>query len=577
MTTRITMIMLLVLAGCDPAEGTDAGGGTDAGVSDGGDDVDAAVAPFAPDSYCPGEPGCMAGEGGTFEVGAARVAITPTIDENTDVMTVDVDGDGEFDFTDGDMFADNNGEPGFQGIWIGGFGYARPASGIADETWATAVAMRNADTTLVMVSMDVVGLFNSDMEPVREMVADLGIDHIAIGASHTHQSRDTAGLWGITQDKSGRSAEYNAFIAVQAAQAVREAVGALRAANVQYATVDLRDEAGGPERWIGDNRDPEILDPELRLMRFVEAGTETTIATVVNFGAHPEYLDDENTLISSDLGHYLREGITNGVLAPDGTTAAGVGGITLWMNAAIGGQIGPNQIDVQTWDGTPVVQNDDVWLYTQTVGEQLAYFCLRALGPGGGSVTDETAALGYRTRTFYVDVQNIGFHFTIFNNIFVRPTYNWDEETVLIPGENEPDLLTEVTVIDVGRVTMMTAPGELDPQLFLGGYDGAYTPSTTTMVDPDNPSPPDLDAAPAGPYLRDLARADADQVWLLGLTNDWIGYFVPEYNYVLHPGSPYIDEADGDHYEETNSIGVDGWPTISRELRALLAWSPGSE
>jgi len=569
-----TVALAFLLSGCGDGGEADAGPG-DAGVVDDAGDVgaDAAVEPFAPDSYCPGQPGCESGEGGTFEVGAARIAITPTIDDTTDIMTVDVDGDGEFESGDGDMFVDRDGVPGFQGVWIAGFGYARPASGVANDVWASVVVMRNADTTLAFVSLDVIGWFRTDMDLIRDMVSDLGIDHIAISSTHVHENRDTIGIWGITQDSTGRSDDYNAFIRAQTAQAIRDAVTALRPANIQYANVDLRDVDGGPERFIGDNRDPEILDPELRLMRLVEAGTDDTIATLVNFGAHPEYLGSHNTLISSDLGHWLREGISDGVVGPDGSMTPGVGGITVWMNGAVGGQIGPNQLDAQTWAGDPVSEGDDPFLFTQTIGEQLAHYCLVALGPTGGSTTEMTAALGYRTRTFFVDVQNTGFHLAIILGLFDRPGQNWDSRTVLIPGENEPDLLTEVTVIDVGLATMMTAPGELDPQMFLGGYDGAYTPPTAMLVADDNPNPPDLTQAPAGPYLRDLARADAEQVWLLGMTNDYLGYFVPEYNFELSSSTPYLDEAEGDHYEETNAVGVDGWPRVQQELEALLAWT----
>lgn len=574
-TTRLTTALLMALAGCGDPAGTDAGptdaGELDAGAADAG--FDAAVEPFEPDSYCPGSAGCAAGEGGTFEVGAARAVITPAVDDTVDVMTVDVNGDGYFSIRDGDMFADRDGQPGFQGVWIAGFGNARPASGVHDDVHATAVALRNADTTIVFCSIDVIGWFRDDMELIREMVADLAIDHVAIAATHVHQNRDTIGIWGITQDSTGRSDAYNALVRTQAAQAIRDAVGALRPAHVQYAEVDLRDIPGGPERLVGDNRDPEILDPWIRLMRFTDASDDATIATMVNFGAHPEYLDSHNTLISGDIGHWLRTGIEAGVPAPDGTTLDGVGGITIWMNGAVGGQIGPNQIDVRAWDDTPVEQDADVFAFTQTVGEQLAYWSLRALGPDGGSTTEETAALGYRTRTFFVDVQNTGFHIAISQGLFDRPGENWDPEMVIIPGENEPDLRTEVTVIDVGRATMITAPGELDPSLFLGGYDGEFTPPTTMLVDPGNPNPPDLSRAPAGPYLRDLARPDAMQVWLLGMTNDYLGYLVPEWNYELSTSAPYIDEAEGDHYEETNSVGVDGWPTIRRELEALLQWS----
>lgn len=574
-TRELAAALLIVLVGCDGAGEVDAGVLDAAPPGDAGTDA-GGPPPFEPDSYCPGAPGCESGEGGTFEVGVARAVITPTIDDTTDVMTLDVDGDGEYEPLGGDTFENRDGEPGFSGVWIAGFGNARPASGVADDVYASAVAMRNADTTIVLVSIDVIGWFKTDMDRIREMVADLEIDHIAIAATHVHQNRDTIGLWGIDLSNPGRSEEYNDTIRSQAARAIRDAVGALQPANVQWASVDLRDVPGGLPRLIGDNRDPVIIDPEVRVMRLVEAGTETTICTVINFGAHPEYLDDQNTLISGDLGGYVRRGVSDGVIGPDGSMTPGVGGITIWMNAAVGGQIGPNHLDVRTWAGDPVIQGDDVFLYTRTVGEQLAHHILTALGPTAGATTDMTAALGYRTRTFFVDVENSGFHVALLTGLFDRESFNWDPGSSLVPGENEPDLLTEVTVIDIGRASMITAPGELDPSLLLGGYDGEFTPMGVPIVDPANPNPPPLDSAPPPPYLRDLARTDADQVWLLGMTNDYLGYLVPEYNYQLHPGAPYFEEAPGDHYEETNSVGVNGWPTIRRELEALLAWSPGS-
>ena len=572
-TLWIAAVFALALAACDGGDDGDAGVAMPDASVDGGTDA-GPPPPFEPDSYCPGPVGCASGEGSTFEVGASALTITPTIDDTTDVLDVDTNGNGEFDPGDGDTFLDRDGRPGFQGMWIAGFGNARAASGIHDDTWARAIALRNADTTIVMVSLDVIGWFKSDMDLIRDEVSDLDVDHIAISATHTHQGRDTIGIWGITVDMTGRDDTYNAFIRARAAQAIRDAVADLRPANVQYARLDLRDAPGGLTRYVGDNRDPMIVDPEMRIMRFVEAGGDTTIATLVNYAAHPEYLDDRNTLISSDWVHWLREGIEAGVMGPAGEAVPGVGGIAVLVQGALGGQIGPNHINVETWDGTPLVQNDDVYLYTETVGSELAYFVLEALGPSGGSVTDDGAGLGYRTRTFYVDVQNTGYHIALLTGLFDRTTFNWNPDDLLVPGENEPDVESEVTVIDVGRVQMITAPGELDPSLFLGGYDGAYTPAGVPIISADNPNPPNLDAAPTSGYLRDRARTDADQVWLLGQTNDYLGYFVPEYDFQLHADAPYLGEAPGDHYEETNSVGIDGWPTIRRELEALLDWSP---
>jgi len=48
---------------------------------------------------------------------------------------------------------------------------------------------------------------------------------------------------------------------------------------------------------------------------------------------------------------------------------------------------------------------------------------------------------------------------------------------------------------------------------------------------------------------------------------------VPAFDYELGP-SPYTSEAPGDHYEETNSIGPEGWPRLESKMRALIDWVP---
>ena len=59
---------------------------------------------------------------------------------------------------------------------------------------------------------------------------------------------------------------------------------------------------------------------------------------------------------------------------------------------------------------------------------------------------------------------------------------------------------------------------------------------------------------------------------VLGLTNDEIGYLIPEYDYVLDEGLPYLSEAEGDHYEETNSLGPEALPLLADAVQALTAW-----
>ena len=62
-------------------------------------------------------------------------------------------------------------------------------------------------------------------------------------------------------------------------------------------------------------------------------------------------------------------------------------------------------------------------------------------------------------------------------------------------------------------------------------------------------------------------------MWLLGCTNDFVGYFVPPFDYEL--GSPaYLSEAPGDHYEETYSLGPEVEAHVVYPLLQLAGWRP---
>jgi hypothetical protein len=62
--------------------------------------------------------------------------------------------------------------------------------------------------------------------------------------------------------------------------------------------------------------------------------------------------------------------------------------------------------------------------------------------------------------------------------------------------------------------------------------------------------------------------------WILGLGNDEIGYLLPSYNFTLHSTVPYLNEAEGDHYEETNSIGPSAVPILLEGAAVLFDHAP---
>ena len=128
---------------------------------------------------------------------------------------------------------------------------------------------------------------------------------------------------------------------------------------------------------------------------------------------------------------------------------------------------------------------------------------------------------------------------------------------------------SEMGLIQLGPVRMLTVPGEMLPELAVGGYDGSQMfTSEAAFIDPDNPNPPDLTQAPTGPTMKSQMQSDFPMVF--GLGQDEIGYLVPPYDFILDESSPYIDEAEGDHYEETNSVGPKALPLVQEALNLCI-------
>src|SRR6185369_4272475 len=95
-----------------------------------------------------------------------------------------------------------------------------------------------------------------------------------------------------------------------------------------------------------------------------------------------------------------------------------------------GVQIGPGPTHPQDYPvggGAPADLPARSERSAQVLGQKLALFALHALGPGGGSVTDDTAALGYRNYSFELPVQNSEYHLVINQMLFrARPVLEAD-------------------------------------------------------------------------------------------------------------------------------------------------------
>ena len=92
---------------------------------------------------------------------------------------------------------------------------------------------------------------------------------------------------------------------------------------------------------------------------------------------------------------------------------------------------------------------------------------------------------------------------------------------------------------------LMAAPGELHPELWVGGYDGSWSWGYP-LYDNTKPNLPKFDEAPKPPYMRDLVLAHTGVKYpvLAGCAEDYVGYIVPAYNYALDAHDP-VSEPQG--------------------------------
>ncbi|MBQ8402653.1 MAG: hypothetical protein IJX14_12075, partial [Clostridia bacterium] len=131
----------------------------------------------------------------------------------------------------------------------------------------------------------------------------------------------------------------------------------------------------------------------------------------------------------------------------------------------------------------------------------------------------------------------------------------------VIEGDSDSGYLvrSEMSVLRLGDLHIVCMPGEIFPELVFGGEYHYYGTGG------ENPVP-----------LCDIASGyGVENILIIGLCNDELGYIVPPSDFLVHETAPYIEKTEDptgeNHYEETNSLGPATAHTIAETFEALLA------
>jgi len=467
---------------------------------------------------------------GVLEVGAAKRDITPLMD--TYDPWVDADNNGKFEPGKGDTYTDRNGNGTFDLVWLAGFGNNRPAKGVHDPLWARAIAFRNNGVTVVMVSLDSIGVFYDKFIEVRKMIDPaLGVDHVMFSCLHNHEAPDTMGIWSYSILQPRFDQKYMAQVQQACKAAVEEAVRNLGPADAILAQV-----VAGPEGFMDDSRKPIVYDHVIRCARFVKKATDDTIATVVAWGCHPETLASANLLVTSDFCGYWRDAVENGVPEPHGVK--GLGGMCLYFQGCVGGLMTQLHTTVPHRNGVDQFKEAS-FEKAQAIGQNLASLTVTALrGDKAWRPTDTRVAVA--ARTIFVPMSGL-FGCGVFLGL-VHPGWYWGK------GKSELD------IIRIGDLEILTIPGEVYPEIAEGGVE--------------SPEGADYGGRPIEvPPLRSQMKGKLNLI--VGLANDEVGYIIPKSQWDRKPPYAY-GRTKSPQYGEENSPGPEVAPTIHREATTLL-------
>jgi len=375
----------------------------------------------------------------------------------------------------GETPAINHSDP----IWMAGFGTGREATDYNDRLWARGIVVKGRGGTLALVSLDLIGYFNNQADIVRGMVD--GIDYLVVHSSHQHEGPDTLGIWGPDATSSGVDPQYLDFVNDAIADCIAEASASLVPARVKAGTITTEglslgigvdDDGFGvadqvvlrDDHLLAPDTGGRIVDPTLVVLQLTERKrSKDVIATVVNFASHPEVLWSQNTVLTSDFPHYVRERLE-----------AEYGGTAIWVSGALGALQGPDRIDVAEDGINPVMERS--FDFARVHGTQLAERAIAALDRKPGHPAPVVAYS--QQKPVAVPLENPFFRFffatgvlgngrTLFTDGQPDPSVGFPLPPPfdVIPQALGEDLQTEVGVARIGDTGLIVVPTELDPQI----------------------------------------------------------------------------------------------------------------
>ncbi len=313
-------------------------------------------------------------------------------------------------------------------IYLDGYWNHRLSTGVHSPLHARAIVLDDGRTRIAFVILDLIAFFNEWVRETRTMQDAVPPENVTICTTHTHSSPCLLGVFGPPGEAVNM--EYVNWVKRQTAEAIKQAAASLKPARAGFAHTELPVKDGEIVGVAVNWHNPGVVEPGLPIMRLEELETGKAIATMINFGNHPDVLGDQSTKVSADCFHYIYENVSEKF-----------GGVTLVFNRAVGGvePIGQGENDMD-----------------------LAEEHMKRIG----RVVSDNVAKAMNTLAWVespsVSVRRIECLFPILSEWMIDASAKG-----MLPVKVRADggTLSEMALFEVGPAQILTAPGEVHPEV----------------------------------------------------------------------------------------------------------------
>jgi hypothetical protein len=470
-----------------------------------------------------------------FKVGFAELAITPDLIDEWE----DINNNAQFD-PDIDKWTDVNGNNQFDAVWMAGFQNKRAAQKVKDDLMAVTAVIDDGHTRIGIISADTIGLMRKFVLSVRDDIpSEWGLDYIMVHATHNHEGPDTQGLWGPSFLKSGVDDAYMEQLKRDFISTLKMAIDNLEPAEMSLALIPTN-----PLTPIKDKRKPIVIDDDIRAILF-NRPDGSIIGSLVNFGIHVELAWDKNLELTADVAGYLRRGISEGIYYNDQLIRDGLGGTTLWLTGNIGGLMTSGPTDPIYDPFLKKMLTKPSHAKARAYGYGLANSVIEAFHTGNFKQSPKPS-ITVHSKEIELGIEN--FMLSLGSLLGVI-----DTDPKFSPMPPFIRYLSEVSFIQLGDATITGVPGELYPEIAVGGIE--------------NPIGADYLIAPQEvPHLRSQFPDKLNL--MVNLANDSIGYIIPKSEW--DKDAPWIYGENEETYGEAVSLGPNTALIVHENLIKLI-------